>query len=90
MQVCRGYDSTHKSPEDATRKLQECVRESGRSAGYKTNTQRSRTFVHKQCKRKKRKQLYLPSQLKEKKSHITSPQLPSSSGEKLKEFSLGC
>ena len=90
VQVCRGCDPVHRSPEDTARKPQELINESGKFSGYKTNTQKSCTFVHKECKMKKRKkQSYLPSQLKEKKPD-TSPQLPSYSGEKLKGFSLGC
>ena len=71
MQVCKGYDSTHKSPQDATRKLQKCVRESGRSAGYKTNTEISHFCTQTvQEEKEKSKQSHLPSQLQGKKSHV--------------------
>ena len=56
------------NPNDATRKVQELINESGKVAGYKINAQKSLAFLFtkmKNLKEKLRKHSYLPLQQKE-------------------------
>ena len=66
-----------RNPKDATRKLLECINESGKDAGDKINTQKSAEFLTltiNHQKEKLRKQFHLPLHQKECSTQESSTQ----------------